>query len=138
MDMVATIDFKLAVLAALIDTGAPLDAVKLHLGSADIVPAPDTPLASYVECTFDGYAALSPVVWTDPYINPDGEPVVSSGSHLFLCTGDTVTETAFTWYVTDTAGTGLLLAGRLPQSKTFSVNGDGLDLIIDYGYGSGA
>lgn len=133
--LVSPVDFLLAILAELIDTGNLLDGVEVHLGKADIVPNRDTTIADLDECDFSGYLESAAVVWTDPFVNTANQAEIIGGLVTFAANGDTVTNTAYTYFLTDTAGTTLLWAERLATPKTFAADGDTLPILPRYTLG---
>lgn len=116
--------------------GVDFTGAKLHLYSNDLTPSPTTVVGDFTECIFTGYAAAS-LVWSAPFYDVHGVAVSTPGEKLFAQTGATG-DTCFGAYVTDTAGTKLLAAGRLADAPfTFAASGDALPINVKVGLDQG-
>lgn len=122
---------------ALVIAGADFTAAKLHLFSNDITPNENTLLTDFVECVFTGYAAAS-LTWSAPFFDANGVPVSTPGEKLFVQTGATG-DTCYGGYITNTAGTKLLAAGRITDAPfPFVVSGNALPITVKVGLGIGS
>lgn len=118
-----TLTLRLALQAAIL---AGWTAGKLKLFSNDFSPQFDTVVGDFTEATFPGYAAIDDV--SGPASGTDAEtglPTVSwmDGS-TWLATTIVTPETIFGWYITNTAGSSCLAAGRFDESVTINSDGD--------------
>lgn len=109
------------ILRATVDVGpntgplaGPLSGAKLHLGASDLAIAPGTPYAtlSGQEATYDGYAAQT-LVWGDPVTSADGTVEVVAATLTFAPTGDTVEDSVYNFWVSNTAGSAWYFAGSI-------------------------
>lgn len=84
----------------------PLNAAKLHLGQSDLAIDGNTPYAtlSGQEADYDGYAAQS-LVWGTPVTAADGTVEVVATVLTFAPTGDTVSNSIYNAWVSNTGGT---------------------------------
>jgi hypothetical protein len=95
-----------------IPTAALLVPFKVHLFNNDIQIAPTTPLASLIEPTWTGYAAISIAALTGP-INLDDNHEGMTAEAIFTCTtAPTASDLIYGYFVTGTAGVVLEIAER--------------------------
>lgn len=85
----------------------------LRLMSAPAVLSRNTVLTDLAEATFDGYAAVSPVVWLSTYQLATGAYVLQSQITQFLATGNVVLNTLYGWWIETSADSGKLLVAEL-------------------------
>jgi len=100
----------------------------LHLSTTDIIPDQDTELADFTECDFTGYAASSAIVWGSAYLDATGNGTSAGTAKTFVATGSTITNIAYTYYVTTALGA-YLFGGRLLVPVNFAEAGDGVTLL---------
>lgn len=120
---------QLTILAALINTGAPFEAPIVKLFQNDVVPDVNTVLADLDEADFAGYADVNGPTWGTPYIDVDGNALVTAASHEFVASGPTPANTIYGWYMTDDPATKLLAAYRFSTPVGINATGDGLTLV---------
>jgi len=80
-----------------------------HLYDNNPVYSPANVLADFNEASFVGYAAVGPIAWPAPSINPGGKAESDSGTIAWTFTAGAGTATAFGIYFTDDPPTKLLL-----------------------------
>ena len=87
---------RAATLQALLNSGK-----MLRLFANSLLPTPDAPLSSFVECSFAGYAPI-PLdgAFTGPTALIPGIYQLDSGVRVFTCTGGP-SQTIYGWYVDD-------------------------------------
>lgn len=117
-------------LGDMIDTDGELDGAKVKLFKNDIVPSPTTILADLTPAAFGGYVAKD-VVWGSVFNEPDGGAGVSGGAPSWVTT-DAADETIYGWYLTDTAGTGLLAIARLAEPQHLGAIGVNVQVNVEY------
>lgn len=100
-----------AILTALIAVAGELHAVKMGLYTNVFTPDKATPLASFIQPTYPGYA-LQTVVWGPVSRNPNGQISSTSGILPFQMSDATVPTTVEGIIVTDTAGAVLILSAK--------------------------
>lgn len=121
-----------AQVSALIAAMAPLAPGKVHLYKNDFTPVPTSVLADFTEVTATGYSAQT-VVWGTVAINDAGFAEVLTGLMSYAFTdGDTNPFTCFGYYMTDTAGTTLLMGERFSDPVTVNRANQPLDLIARF------
>lgn len=123
-----------AILAALIDTGAPLDGAKLKAFQNPITPTPAIVLGDLTECNFTGYSASAAVTWGTVLNNPDGTVSAPGGGIEFAASGSAVSNTVYGVYLVDGAGTTLLAVWLLPQPIGIAIAGDGFVWPLAFTY----
>ncbi len=109
---------------------------KMHLYSSSIPWSATNLIGLYTaaECTYTGYAAVTctPTVSTN---QGSGGQLMWLLQTIFQLSGGTG-QTAFGWYLTDTAGTGLIAAGQFDTPFEFVSPGDGFALQTAIGIGN--
>lgn len=105
---------------------------KLKIAQNDVTPDALSVLADFTVCDFGGYVAVSVTAGSQFRDNGSGEWVVVLPVVAQFTADNTITadQTAFAWYLTDSAGAVLLAAGRLETPFTFHADGDGLILPL--------
>jgi len=98
----------------------------MSLFQNNITPTPLVAVSDFVECDFVGYARktgiTSFVTFNDA---PTGDEFVAGTVlQLFAATSIVTPQTAYGWYLTDVAGTGLLCWGLFDTPYTFNASGD--------------
>lgn len=123
----------LAWLTTLTASGAPLFGAIMHLFKTLIPVNQNTPLGSFVEADFTGYAAGSAITWGTPFYTSAGVPVVTGTLNSFV-TGSpaTVLNTIYGWYLTDSGGTTLLVARLLDTPIILTGPHQGFEIIPCY------
>lgn len=112
---ITNVAIRRAILAILVATDGFLDACKVHLFKNNINLSPSNVVGDFEEANFTGYAVSSVIVWGAPYTAANQFAEVQGGTKQFNATGDTVGNTVYGYYVTDTAGTGLKYAERFDE-----------------------
>ena len=107
MSIVNTPYFNLAAINALAASGACLSGKQYHLFQNQLQPTPDTPLSSFTEATFQGYAAVSPVVWGTGFLDQSENGNIVGAVIQSQCTGTgNIPQTIYGYYVTGTGSGG--------------------------------
>lgn len=123
----------LDILAALVNTGGPLDGAQLKLYSNAINPSRLTALSDLTEATFHGYVGAS-VTWDPVHTDPTNGPVVTGASHLFEATSPLAgPETIYGAFLTSSDSLKLLAACRFDNAVVISAVGQGLVVVAEYG-----
>jgi len=94
---VSRVDALTALIAALAQFAAPI----VHLYKTQVTPGPDLDLAAMdaVECDFPGYAASAAITWGDVHVDASSNAIVLGPLVPFLCTGDTIPQDAYGYYL---------------------------------------
>lgn len=103
----------------------------LHLFQSPLIPVVTTTLAALeaVEATFDGYAAITIVAWTGPYLGPGTSWMILGGQPTFVWTFATgVGNTIGGTYIVDAAGN---LQAVTVLNPTVPMQGAGQSLICN-------
>lgn len=128
---VSRVDALTALIAAL----APFAAPTVHLYQADVTPSPDLTLADMdaVECDFPGYSASAAITWGAVHLDASKNAIVLGGLVPFLCTGNTMPQDAFGYYLESNAK----LIGMEPFATPLParVNLDYIAVIPQMSYG---
>ncbi len=110
-------------------------ALKMHLAIANFVPSPSLTVASFVEATFTGYAALLGGTGTQiSYVDPlTGLRTIEikgpAGGWNFKCTGATgLPQTVYGGYLTDNGSATLFGSFLLGTPVPITASGQGLDI----------
>ena len=123
----------LAMLTALIATGAPWNGGKVHLFQNNIVLGPTVTLANLTEADFTGYAASSAVTWGTPGYLPNGTAVVTGDTKQFqVGSTPTVFNTVYGWYLTDSTGAILIFARSFDTPVVLSAALQIVDVLPAY------
>lgn len=85
----------------------------LHLFSNDFQPGSDTVIGDFTEVSASWYTALVSNFTQDVYENPDKSVACQAPSLQFNWSGGDAPLTVYGWFITNQAGTVLLLAARL-------------------------
>jgi hypothetical protein len=109
MNLVTTQDLALGALTDAV--AGTLAGCECHLYKNDITPTPGTPLGSYTEADFSGYAAGA-ITWLAPTVNDAGEVEVIGTVPEFRPTSDTVQNQIYGATIQDGGGTILYAASR--------------------------
>lgn len=125
---------RLAALTQLLAVGGPLNANKLKLYKNPLTLTPAIVLADLVEADFDGYAAVSPVVWSAPFRDVDGSALVLGGDAPFICTGDTISNSIYGYYLTNTGSTVLIAVYAFAAPVGVSVAGQACPVVPWFRY----
>jgi hypothetical protein len=131
---ITTYNVQLALMNA--GSGSAWAGAKVHLAQTNVAITPTTPLASLVEATFDGYAAVSAGAPSQSFIGPDGLVYVEWEEVLFVMTGSTTTNIIYSYYLTNTASTVLLGGNALPAPVNMTAPNQGLPIEPSISYGS--
>ncbi len=109
--------------------------IELHLAQNDFTPGLGMVLADLVECDFTGYAPIHAAsallqVFFDPTTNMEVIQVREpAGGWHYACTGTpTVAQQVTGFYLTDSAGTKLIAAERLPETITITTIAQAVDI----------
>ena len=130
--IVETVAVLLANLAIKVAAAGPLNGAKVHLFTAGPVLGPRNITADFTEATYTGYAAAT-VTWGTPYYGTNGNAKVEGGIISFELTADlTGPVTLLGYYVTNTAGTGLLFMELFVSPIILQFNGDSATFVLDY------
>jgi len=97
----------------------------LRLFQNAITPTPATPLSSFTECTFTGYASISLAsAFGTPTQVTSGQWQTQAAPFTFSCTGGSA-QTIYGWYVDD--GTNMVMCQLLDSPFTIS---SGLQFVL--------
>ncbi len=120
----------MAELTELIDTGNLYDACKLHLFQAPVAFNANMDLTAFTECDFTTYAESAAVVFTAPFLNPNGVPT-TDGQALSWSTGPspTVFNTVYGWYLTNGAGDTLIFYRSFDVPIVLSLPNQGFTVV---------
>lgn len=131
--IVAPVAQQISLLSAIIALAAYVGA-KLHLSSTQINPTQQNVLADFTEVVFTGYSAQT-LTWGAPFVDTDQNAYLLSSVANFLQTAITATDTAFSWYLTDSASAVLLACGALDGAPiNFGAVNDGMSGVLKMGY----
>lgn len=123
----------IAILTALIDTGALLDGAVLRLFQNNINPGPENVVGDFVSADFSGYAPSTTVVWGTPYLQSDGTANVAGDLKLFVADDPLiVTNTIYGWFLTNAGGTVLLASYRFSDPVAISLPLQALPVVPSY------
>lgn len=106
----------------------------VHLFSNNITPTPQTPVGSYMEAVFTGYAAKAIAGWTANEWQLDGS-VSTTGTGVLSWVGpaDASGQTIYGYFVLSAgAGTPLIYASLFANPVSLSRVTDVLDLVPTY------
>jgi hypothetical protein len=106
-----------AILTALIAVAGELHAVKMGLYVNAFTPTPASPLSSFTQPTYPGYA-LQSIVWGPVSRNPAGLISSTSGILPFQMSDATLPTTVIGVIIVDTAGAVLILSAAFPTPLT--------------------
>jgi hypothetical protein len=112
MEPVSTRALQLDTLAALTAVGGVLAGCKMHLFKNAIAPGPNTPLSSFEEADYAGYAAETVGVWGMPFFGIDARARIVAPAFQFQPTGGAAPNTIYGAYFTNAGSTVLLFAVR--------------------------
>jgi hypothetical protein len=108
-----------------------------HLYQNVIAPTPTTPLASYTEATFDGYAPISITAWGTPHVIANGQYAVAPTTPLvWTPTGSTTSNTVYGYYIKDPAGN-VIQAENFAAGQLMSGTGTTLQFVPEVAIGPG-
>jgi len=108
---------------------------ELHLYKAPTTPlGPDVVLADLVDADFDGYSALDPVVWSAVFLDPTGDGVMNSGSHVFQASGGTTPNTIYGAYLTTAAKAALVAVFPFTSPVPVVATGDAVPVLAQLHY----
>jgi hypothetical protein len=136
MSGVLTRDRKIAVLDAMVAVGGILNGAKLKLFSNNFTPDHLTLLTDITQADFTGYAEVTLSAWGEAFRDGGSQPKIVHVSVQYTPTGSTVSNTIFGWYLTNAAGTVLLMAKRLDTPVVLTDNSTALIVQPEYRYGS--
>jgi hypothetical protein len=123
----ATLTLRLALQTAIL-TG--WTAGKLHLFKNDFTPGFDSVVGDFTEATFPGYAEIDDV--SGPLSGTDAETglltVTWADGSSWLAGTIVADETIYGWYITNTAGSSCLAAGRFDTPVLINSTGDILSI----------
>lgn len=98
-------------------------------------PVKDLAFATLTPPTFTGYAVSAAIVWGTPFLDLNGNVVVTGQKLQFLCTADGTPNSVTGAAIIDGAGTKILQCDIFlnpdgtPAPVTFETNGDALDYV---------
>ena len=122
-----------AMLNALVAATQPWNGAKLHLFKNNFVPAPQNDIAAFTEADFTGYAASSAITWSAAGYLPDGTAVVDGDAKTFqVGATPTILNTIYGWYMTDGAGTVLIMARKFDNPVVLSAAGQRIIVLPSY------
>lgn len=110
--------------------------VKIHLFKNNVTLSRTTVIGSLTESTYTGYAAQTLNGATDGGIDVNNWDTWSWPVKTFQQTGASASETAFGYYVTDSAGTTLLWGENFTTPQVFTNSGDGFTITPTFSFGS--
>jgi hypothetical protein len=119
---------ELADLLALLLPQYPITS-KVHLYQNNLAPGPQNVVGDFTEATYDGYVALALTAWGTPFIGPDGNGQVTAPGILFVDTGFATPNTIYGYYLTNAAGTVLLLSGKFDAPILMNNTGIGFVFV---------
>lgn len=136
MDPLSSLALQLAMLEAAIGVGGQLEDAKLKLFTNSPILNRSTVVGDLTEADFSGYTDIDPYNFTSVFIDTDSVVKAIGPSAAFELTATTVTNTVTGWYITNTAGTGLLLASYLPEPISLTSVGQGLLVLPAFPWGA--
>jgi hypothetical protein len=118
------------------DTGslAAVAAMHVHLAKANFTPGPDLTVGDLTEADFTGSAALdagtgTQQVFVDPVTGQRTIQILEpAGGWHWDCSGGTLPQTIFGYYLTDNADAVLYAATRLTTPITLTAAGQAVDI----------
>ena len=124
----------IAILTTLTTTATPgWLAALVALYQNNLTPLPTTPLASFIEADFSGYARSGAITWGTPGYLPSGPAVVTGDAKTFrVASTPTVFNTIYGYYVVDSTGASLLLSRQFDVPINLSSAGQILEVIPGY------
>lgn len=81
-------------------SGGWLDGCTIRLYKNDLTPGSTTVLSQFIECDFDGYAAIGPLVWGSAFYNASGDAVVVAQTCQFEASSPDNPNNVYGYYVT--------------------------------------
>ena len=105
------------------------DEIKLRLGKNNITVGKSTVIGDFTEADFTGYAAVS-ITWGTVAVDGSHNAYSDITPITFTRSSGATSNTIYTWYVTNSAGS-VLYAGRtLDTPIPMTVNGDQLTISL--------
>jgi len=118
---------KVAVLNLMLAAGGALHTPQLVIvKNPAYAPTPQTAFADLVPCTFNGSAAVSPYVFTAPFVNDAGAAELMGAWAPFFSADGLITETITGYAVLNTAGNAIVWTEALVTPVVVSTIGTGI------------
>jgi hypothetical protein len=125
----------LVILQGLVGVAGELNGAKLKLFTNDFQPVPTSVVGDFTEATQTGYAATT-ITWGTPYVNDSGwAEVLSQLITTIFSAGLAEGGTIYGYYLTNTAGSTLLLSERLDNPIAITRDGQAIDIVARYVFG---
>jgi hypothetical protein len=119
-DLVALLDLVLANYPA---------TSKVHLYQNNMQPGPQNVISDFTEATYDDYTAIALGTFTTPFIGPDGNAISVAPGISFVDGGTTTSNTIYGFFLTNSAGSTLLLSGKFDQAILMNNTGIGFVFV---------
>lgn len=101
----------------------------VHLYTNNFQPTPASVVGDFTEATFTGYTAATLTAFGTPFLNAANNAQSVAPGITFTCTGTTVTQTVYGYFITDVHGTTLLLSGLFDTPVNMNAVGVGFVFV---------
>ena len=103
---------------------------KLHLFVNDVSPQKSSVVADFTEASFTDYA-VHDVTWSADPLTDGSEWKIISDLASFVAGAAPTPETVYGWYLTDSAGTGLIAAKRYDDPVQITQEFDSVQAVVE-------
>lgn len=116
MSLVISAAGRRQIVSELVAAAQFLASLTYHLYQNALNPSFSNVIGDFTEASFDGYAAIGPVVWGATFTDANGNANVVGQTLEYLMTGSATPNTIYGYYATQTVGS---VVGALQYSEAF-------------------